>query len=121
MNDEAPISVILYGTDLMFRSRIQAEARAAGRRMTSAAKPLQLREKLRQSPVTLILVDMDMPDAAEAIQVGRDAEPGAPIIAYYSHVREDLRESAGNAGATQVMPRSQFVTRLPILLAESAD
>lgn len=108
---------MLYATDLMFRSRISAEARAADRRLTTAATPAQLREKLEASDITLVLVDMDMPDATAAIQVG--AGTGTRVVAYYSHVRDDLRKAATDAGATSVMPRSQFVTQLPALLSES--
>ncbi len=117
MSEQPIVSVILYATDLMFRSRINAEARAANRRLTTAATPVQLQEKLEASDITLVLVDMDMPDAAAAIRVGADL--GTPVVAYYSHVRGDLREAATAAGATSVMPRSQFVAQLPALLSES--
>ena len=120
MSEEAPISVIVYASDLMFRSRISAEARAAGRRATAATTTTQLPDKLGASPITLILVDMDMPDAAEAIRISRQLGPAVPIVAYYSHVRDDLRKAATGAGATHIMPRSQFVVRLPELLHENA-
>ena len=117
MNDETAIRVILYGSDLMFRSRINAEARAAGQRMTSAASPPQLLEKLESADRPLVLVDMDMADAREAIRLARDASPDASIVAYYAHVRDDLREAVGDAGANATMPRSRFVTSLPEMLA----
>ena len=40
----------------------------------------------------------------------------APIVAYLSHVQVDLKKRAEEAGATEVLPRSAFVHRLPELL-----
>lgn len=121
MTEETPISVVLYGSDLMFRSRVGAEARAAGRRMTSAASPGHFGEKLEATQSPLVLVDMDMADAAEAIRIAAAHGGGATIVAYYSHVRDDLREAASAAGAGEVMPRSQFVVRLPDMLRSDAE
>ncbi|MCB9856726.1 MAG: hypothetical protein H6818_13680 [Phycisphaerales bacterium] len=121
MNDEAPIRVVLYASDLMFRSRINAEARAAGCRMTSAGSPSQLQEKVDAADRPLILIDMDMADASEAIRTARERCCDASIVAYYSHVRDDLREIAMDAGASTAMPRSRFVVSLPEMLAGLAD
>lgn len=118
MTEEAPISVVLYASDLMFRSRVGAEAKSAERRMTSAASPAQLAEKLKATTATLILVDMDMADAVQAIGEARQCRPDAEIVAYYAHVRDDLRDAANQAGANTAMPRSQFINRLPALMRQ---
>lgn len=117
MADDAPIRVIQYASDLMFRSRVQAEARAAGLRMAFASSPGQLSEKLATT-ISLALVDMDVPDASAAIQRVAEQQPDAQIVAYYAHVRDDLRQAAIDAGADEILPRSRFVSRLPELLRD---
>ena len=44
------------------------------------------------------------------------ARPSRPVIAFVSHVQVELRNRAEQAGATEVLPRSAFVQRLPELL-----
>jgi hypothetical protein len=41
----------------------------------------------------------------------------APIVAFLSHVRVDLKRRAEAAGAGEIMPRSAFAQRLPELLS----
>lgn len=118
MNEKASIRVVLYASDLMFRSRINAEARAAGLRMTSAGSPSQLLQKLETADRPLVLVDMDLDAAPDAIRAAREFGGDISIVAYYAHVRDDLREAAVDAGANTAMPRSRFVTSLPGILTD---
>jgi hypothetical protein len=44
------------------------------------------------------------------------AHSSRPVIAFVSHVQVELKNRAEQAGATEVLPRSAFVHRLPQLL-----
>jgi len=48
-------------------------------------------------------------------------QPTLPIIGFLSHVQTDLAAQAKAAGFQQVMPRSQFTTQLPQILAMAKD
>jgi len=47
------------------------------------------------------------------------AQASRPVIAFVSHVQVELKNRAEKAGATEVLPRSAFVQRLPELLGET--
>jgi hypothetical protein len=42
------------------------------------------------------------------------------VVAYVSHVNQDLADAARLAGADEVLPRSRFVQVLPDLLSAAA-
>ena len=48
------------------------------------------------------------------------ASKGIPVLAFGSHVDEAALEAAREAGASRVVPRSVFASRLPELIAELA-
>jgi CheY-like chemotaxis protein len=43
-----------------------------------------------------------------------------PAIAFFSHVEDEVRRTAVEAGCDEAMPRSRFVQELPVLLARAA-
>ena len=121
MTDEAPIRVLLFASDLMFQSRISAEARGAGLRFGWVGNLAKWADQLVSAERPLVLVDMDLADAPSAIHSARSAFPEADIVAFYAHVRNDLRQSAQDAGATSAMPRSRFITELPSMLKAQSE
>ncbi|HPF40023.1 MAG TPA: hypothetical protein P5081_03745 [Phycisphaerae bacterium] len=121
MTDEASIRVLLFASDLMFQSRISAEARGACLGFGWAGNLAKWTDQLASAERPLILVDMDLADAPSAIQSARAAFPEAAIVAYYAHVRNELRQSALDAGATSATPRSRFVTELPSMLKAQSE
>ncbi|HRX85010.1 MAG TPA: hypothetical protein P5572_08330 [Phycisphaerae bacterium] len=105
-------------TDLIFRSRIELAARAAGAAVATVTSARGLAPRLAEGNVRLVIVDLDLPedDVTAAIDAARAAGVER-IVAYYPHVQKDLAERAKTAGATLVLPRSAFVAQLPELLA----
>jgi hypothetical protein len=70
------------------------------------------------SDATRVCVDLNALsfDAVAEIQKIR-AGNKVPVFAFLSHVQIELKRKAEEAGATEVMPRSAFVQRLPDLLS----
>jgi CheY-like chemotaxis protein len=111
-------TVVSIVGDLLTSSRIEATARQLGVAHLSAA-PRQALDLLRRSPADLVLVDLEAPGDPEEVIRALKQDPSTrsiPVIGFYPHVRNALRESALAAGADQVLPRSAFVRRLADLL-----
>ncbi len=116
-------SVIAVTSDLIFSTRIVGTAKSLGIGAVSVSALSVLASNLDTGEVRLVMVDMDLPvdRAGEAIRLAA-AHPSKPhVVAYYSHVRADLRDTAQQAGAMEILPRSAFVEQLPALLRRYAN
>ena len=108
-------------SDLFFASRIAEVARTLGVAHQGARELAALLAQARQSPPTLIFVDMLWRggDPAEAILALR-ADPAtraARIVAFLPHVQEELASAAEAAGAQPVLTRGQLTKQLAALLS----
>ena len=112
-------------SDLVWASRIKAEADAKGlssRRVTSVDR---LREVLLTDAEALILIDLESEDADVIIDALRGAgaiegAASARTVAWGPHVMTDRLQEAKDRGVDVVLPRGAFAARLPTLLGESA-
>jgi hypothetical protein len=114
--------ILYFAADLLWATRIRAEADAAG----IAARPVRtvemLEDRLADSRVTALLVDLDSPQTAiELIRFVRASEAAAEsarvqVVAWGPHVGIEAMESAKEAGADVVMARGAFASRLAELL-----
>jgi hypothetical protein len=98
--------IVAFVPDLMDRSKIAA---AAGDRVRFVATPAEL----AGAEADLFVVDLSRPgsvDVLASLQANR-------VLAFGSHVDRDTLDSARQAGASEVMPRSEFFRRLAELLA----
>lgn len=116
-----PAVVWLIENDLIFESRIQAQADAVGTAVKifpALAEALDGCEALpARLLVNLTLIDpLGLPRLA-AWRAGLAAPP--TIIAYGPHVEADLLRAARQAGCDTVVPRSEFVKRLGEFLTVS--
>jgi hypothetical protein len=131
--------MIVYAcSDLIFATKVRATAEA----LAIATRPTRDAEALRRrlnrvddgkgnDPVTGVIIDLDLGDAALALirQVAADPGPagtsGPPaprpqVVAFGSHAATALLDSARAAGADFVLPRSQFTANLPTILQRLA-
>ncbi|MFP4144108.1 MAG: hypothetical protein ACLFV3_03110 [Phycisphaeraceae bacterium] len=111
--------------DLIFATKIRATAESLGL-TTRPARDLQaLRNRLNQvddgranEPVSAVLVDLELEDAAAFIREAKDHDPAITVVACGPHVGREAMAAARDAGADAAMPRSAFAGRLPELLEE---
>ncbi|MGC8541924.1 MAG: response regulator [Phycisphaerae bacterium] len=110
-------------TDLIFSTKIVAEARAQKRQVRVLRSYSVLSEFLRATPPDMLIVDMNCGgiNPLSAIALAKTSKPSCKIVAYLSHTQQDLAQQAMQAGAEQVVPRSEFVVLLPTLVQTYAD
>ena len=99
--------------DLFFSSKISATAKQTGAQIVFC-------RSAETVPVDAgrICVDLNATTFDPVAEIAKLNEGhSAPIVAYLSHVQVDLKKRAEEAGATEVLPRSAFVQRLPELLS----
>jgi hypothetical protein len=111
-------SVVACVEDLFFRSKIDATGRHLNVpvRFTNGEG---LEEACQKPGTAAALVELSN-SALEGIRRLRTASAThqLPIIGFLSHVDRELAASAESAGATRVLPRSQFSETLPDLLMD---
>jgi DNA-binding NarL/FixJ family response regulator len=97
--------------DLMFSSRITAEAKAEG----VVVKLLRDPAALAGEAGDRLIVDLNLPAALEAAAQWKQRTGGA-VVGFVAHVDTETIQQAQAAGLDQVLPRSRFVAILPQLL-----
>ena len=86
--------VALLCPDLLFGSKLQGALRAAGHEPVAPGEQAEL-----------LVVDLtDEPDA----RIVQSAAAGIPRLGFYSHVEQDVRRRAEEAGFDRVVPRSRM-------------
>ena len=109
--------VLAYCPDLLFTSRITETARQTGISVEVVSTPQELEDHSASIQPGLILLDLGHRiDYAGLIQNLRRTLPDTVLVAYGSHVDQELLQSAKQAGCHEVLVRSQFVKTLPDLL-----
>jgi CheY-like chemotaxis protein len=116
---QAPPTVFVVISDLLFRSKIDDAARRAGVPLRVAKSMEQLDRHLGTSTPAVVLVDLEMDglDAPGMLARLRATPAGAnvPVIGFAGHTNVEVIHAARAAGV-QVMARSAFVAQLPALM-----
>jgi CheY-like chemotaxis protein len=122
MDAPAPPLVLALVSDLMFLSRIQEAARAAGLSVQTARSAAAVAAGAAGARAVLVDLDAGRLPVIEVITALRADERTAalPVVGFFSHVHAERGRAAQAAGCTRVLPRSAFVQELPSLLAELA-
>ena len=112
-------NVVAVVPDLFFSTRIAETAKALG--ITLTLTPLaRASQVIAESVPALVLLDLHAAGDPLALvrTLKQDAATAAvPIVGFYSHIEDDLRRAALEAGIDQALPRSAFTQRLAALLS----
>lgn len=103
--------------DLLFRSKIREVAKRAGVDVVFARTAAEVVSAADRRP-SLAVIDLHASAIDPLKSLSTLSARGIPTIGFFAHVQTDLAEAALAAGATHVMPRSAFATRLPELLSQ---
>ena len=105
-------------TDLIFSTKIVGTARALGIDAQAVTTAGALEKQLAEGEVRLVMVDMSLPVdvAVQSLRKGADHPTTPTMLAFFSHVQNELVATAEAAGATVTMPRSKFSAELPDIL-----
>ena len=96
--------IALLCPDLLFGSKLQGALRAAGHEPVAAGEEAEL-----------LVVDLT---ADHERRIEASAAAGVPRLGFYSHVEQDVRTRAEEAGFDKVVPRSRMA-REPAALVEA--
>ena len=112
------MSAVYFTTDLMFSSRVASDAESSGVIVEIAYSAAAVLEKLDKDKTKLVLIDLGTSHVglADLVAEIRTAAPQAAIIAYGPHVREELLQTAIDAGCDQVLTQGQFNSNAKQLL-----
>lgn len=118
--------MVLYSAaDLVWATRIKSLADDMGIPCRPARNEKMLRDRLADSDVRTVLVDLEAPDQADQIfsvlrgETAGEREKAIRIIAWGPHVAVDALSAARLSGADEVLTRGAFANTLPTLLAKS--
>ncbi|HEX4054619.1 MAG TPA: hypothetical protein VHX86_10175 [Tepidisphaeraceae bacterium] len=112
-------AIIVLVRDLVFSSKIAAEARAAGVAAQVVRNPEEL-HRFSQTAAKLLIVDVTLPGSIPASAHWGHAEPGRCVVAFVSHVDQSTIAEAKQAGIDKVLARGRFVKMLPQLVRGEA-
>lgn len=118
--------ILYHSADLIWATRIKSVSEAVGTPARPVRTLAMLEERLRDSTVRAVLVDLDAPEIA-LVLINRLRGPNATptersirIVAYGPHIALGLFEDARKAGADHVLARGAFGRHLPDWLAALA-
>ena len=113
-------TVIAVVNDIFFSAKINEAAKRAEVKLEYVTSGSILLEKAKTNPA-LIIFDLNF-DAARPVELIAQIKADAALkdlklLGYLSHVQEDLRRRALEAGCDEVLPRSAFSMNLPQILS----
>jgi hypothetical protein len=94
--------IALLCPDLLFGSKLQGALRAAGHEPVAAGEPAEL-------------LVVDLTDDVDA-RIAQSADASVPRLGFYSHVEQDVRRRAEEAGFDRVVPRSRMAREAAALV-----
>lgn len=112
-------TVVTLIQDMLFSSKVREAAKVLGVAVKGTRDPASFAEAARAADVVLVVVDLRLPTALEALRAlpaGRSVE----TVGFVEHERVDVMEAARQAGCQTVMAKGQFANALPKLLAAHA-
>lgn len=113
--DQPQQPILALVRDLLFGSKITAEAAAQGVTVKIIRNPAALADL----PGRLLLVDLNLPEAIAAA-VDWQTRQNRPAIGFVSHTDTDVIRQAQSARISKILSRGQFVQQLSALLTDPA-
>ena len=99
--------VALLCPDLLFGSKLQGALRAAGHEPVAPGEDAEL-------------LVVDLTDDADA-RIAQAAGAAVPRLGFYSHVEQDVRRRADEAGVDMVVPRSRMAREGAAVLEKALE
>ena len=102
--------------DLMFSTRVRDTARRHGHECQIVTKAADVVPNLADAD--LVVIDLMVPGGGALEAVADAAGAGVPVVAYGEPVKAEVLQAGRDAGADEVLTRSEFTRRLEALLAQ---
>jgi len=101
--------------DLMFSTRVRDAARRHGHDCRIVTRAGDVADHL--AGADLVIIDLMVPGGGALEAVAAAVAAGVPVVAYGEHVQADVLQAGRDAGADEVVTRSEFTRRLDALLS----
>ena len=101
--------------DLMFSTRVRDAARQHGHECQIVTKASDVAANL--AGADLVVIDLMVPGGGALDAVSAAVAGGVTVVAYGEHVQADVLQAGRDAGADEVLTRSEFTRRLGKLLS----
>lgn len=109
--------IALLCPDLLFGTKVEGSLAAAGHEVTRLDTEDAARVEAPRAELLVVDLTAEEYDGAvliDSMKMGRELE-GIPTLGFYSHVDQDTRRRAEEAGFDQVVPRSRMARESPAL------
>jgi len=110
------VKVLACIRDLMFSTRVRDAARRHDHECQIVTKAGDVAANL--AGADLVIVDLMVPGGGALEAVTAASAAGVPVVAYGEHVQAEVLQAGRDAGADEVLTRSEFTRRLDVLLSE---
>ena len=98
--------IVVLSSDLMLASKVEATLRAAGHEVT-------LSPSISEAPIEgaeLLIADLEHENAEAVVGLGM------PVLGYYPHTKNEIRQAAEAVGVDLVVPRSRMAREMTELV-----
>ncbi len=104
-------------SDLIFESKIRSTAGVFNVEFKSARSLGDFEKNLDECSPEWTIIDLNATrsDVLEAVGLAKRHASAPRVLAFCSHLDSELMESARQAGADDVWPRSQLASQLPLV------
>jgi CheY-like chemotaxis protein len=121
----AVAGVLAVVDDLFFGSKLLETAQRLRVPLGLVRSPDETIASARSARPGLIILDLNA-EGCHPLEILRRLKADAdlatiPTLGFLSHVQQDLKAPAAEAGCDRVLPRSAFSTRLPDILRQHAS
>ena len=99
----------------MFSTRVRDAARQHGHECQIVTKASDVPGSL--DGADLVVIDLMVPGGGALEAVSAAAAAGVTVVAYGEHVQAEVLQAGRDAGADEVLTRSEFTRRLATLLS----
>ncbi len=113
--------VLAHRLSFFFATRARELARQAGARLVETPEGPPLSQQLQAERPRVLLLELDRADLGELSAMSAAGElRGIRVVAFASHVREDLAEQGRAAGVAEVVTKGELGRHLMRLMTEQA-
>lgn len=117
-----PTPILVAVKDLLFRSKIELAAKAAGAELSFAPRGRRLSDVAAESRPGLVIADLAEPGALDELAVVREALPEAHLIGYAGHLEGEILSRAQAIGVDEILSKGQLSATIgQILLRTRAE
>jgi len=114
--------IFAFVDDIFFQAKMMETAKQVSVELKSFSTGEALLTEFEKQPPKLIVVDLNARQSPmEVIAAVRARGAEMRVIGFFSHVQTELAQRAGDAGCTEVMPRSKFTKELAAIFSQAKE